>query len=334
MSPLRWGILGDALIARDHFIPALRGARDGRVLAIASRDAEKARRTAQAFDIPRHYGSYDALLADPEIEAVYNPLPNHLHVAWSIKAAQAGKHVLCEKPLALSAADAAALIDARDRHGVLIQEGFMILAHPQWQRARELVAGGRIGELRAVQSFFSYYLADPANVRNQADIGGGGLYDVGCYAVAVSRHLFGEEPLRVAAALEIDPGLRTDRLSSAILEFPSGHASFTCGTQLAPYQSVQLVGSSARLSLDTPFTAPAGQRALRIRIDDSTVLGEAAESVEAMPAVDQFTLQADAFADAVRGRRPPLVTLESSLANMRVIDALFEAARSGRWISV
>src|SRR5688572_23334213 len=234
----------------------MRSSDRSKVVAIASRDAAKASAAAELLGIPRAYGSYEELIADPEIEAIYNPLPNHLHVPWSIRAAEAGKHVLCEKPIGLDAGDARRLLAVRDRTGVLVQEAFMVRTHPQWLGVREAVRAGRVGELRAIQGFFSYFNRDPANVRNLADAGGGGLLDIGCYPVTLSRFLFEAEPVRVMALLERDPDFGVDRLSSGILEFERGQCSFTCSTQLVAYQRMHVFGTTGRLEVEVPFNAP------------------------------------------------------------------------------
>jgi predicted dehydrogenase len=330
MEPVNWGIISTAKIDVEKVIPAMQKSRHCRIVAIASRDLAAAEKAAKKLGIPQAYGSYEALLADPKIEAVYNPLPNHLHVPWSIKAAEAGKHVLCEKPIALDAKEAEQLVAARDRTGKLITEAFMVRSHPQWLRARELVREGRIGRLRAIQGFFSYFLTDPKNVRNQADIGGGGLYDIGCYPIVTSRFLFGAEPTRVVALVERDPTLKIDRLASAILDYPEGQASFTCATQLVPYQRMQIFGDKGRIAVEIPFNAPP-DRPCRIFIDDGSQLGDASARVESFEVCDQYALQGDLFSEAVRTGKPVAFPLEDAVKNMRVIDALFRSAKSGGW---
>jgi predicted dehydrogenase len=327
---VRWGVLGVARIAVRSVVPAMQRGERSEVVAIASRSLDKARDAAASLGIARAYGSYEELLADPEVEAVYNPLPNHLHVPWSIRAAEAGKHVLCEKPVALSAAEARSLLLARDRTGVLVQEAFMVRAHPQWLRVRELVRSGRLGELRAIQGFFSYFNRDPGNVRNIAGIGGGGLLDIGCYPVTLSRFLFEEEPRRVLALIEDDPDFQVDRLASGLLDFPRGQASFACGTQLVPHQRMQLYGTEGRIEVEIPFNAPA-DRPSRVLLDKGTdLLGGGIETL-VLDAVDQYTLQGDLFSRAIRERLPAPVPLEDAIANMAVLDALRRSADSGRW---
>src|ERR1035438_4934276 len=218
---VKWGVLGAASIAVRKVIPGMQAGQHSEVLAIASRDLEKGRKAAEKLGIAKTYGSYEELLADAEIEAVYVPLPNHLHVPWSIKAAEAGKHVLCEKPLSLSVAEAKTLLAVRDRTGVKIGEAFMVKTHPQWLRTRELIRAGRIGELKAVLGAFSYFNRDVANVRNVVEWGGGGIMDIGCYPIVTSRFIFGDEPTRVSALVERDPEFKTDRLASALLDFRS-----------------------------------------------------------------------------------------------------------------
>ena len=330
MEPLRFGVISTAKIGIQKVIPAMQQSARCRVLAIASRDLTRARAAADALGIPRAYGSYAELLQDAEIEAVYNPLPNHLHVPISIEAAAAGKHVLCEKPIALTAAEAQKLVEARDHAGVLIQEAFMVRCHPQWLRARALVREGRIGELRVVQGSFSYMNTDPANVRNQAGIGGGGLYDIGCYPIVTARFLFGAEPVRVASQIEYDPNFGTDRLASVLLQFPTGQALFYCSTQLVPYQRMQILGTGGRIEIEIPFNAPP-DRPCRIFVDDGSQLGDGSARPETFEVVDQYTLQGDLFARAIREGTPLPFPLEDAVNNMRVLDAVFRAGKTGRW---
>src|SRR5271154_5735800 len=259
MGVVRWGVLGVAKIATEKVIPAMQRGEVSRIDAIASRDPERARAAAAALGIPKAHGSYEALLADPDIDAIYNPLPNELHVPWTLKALAAGKHVLCEKPIALDADEARPLIDARNRSGKLVAEAFMVRFHPQWRRARELSRDGSIGETRAIQTFFSYRLLDPDNVRNRPP-GGGGLYDIGCYAILTARFIFAAEPTRVIATIEHDPNFQTDRLASAILDFPGGRClTFSVGTQLSAHQRVTIVGDAGRIEVMIPFNAPPDQ---------------------------------------------------------------------------
>ncbi|HEX8151024.1 MAG TPA: Gfo/Idh/MocA family oxidoreductase [Pyrinomonadaceae bacterium] len=329
---VRWGVLGAAKIAVEKVIPAMRRGEWSEVVGLASRDAATAARVARGLGVPKSYGSYEELLADPDIEAVYNPLPNHLHVPWTLKAAEAGKHVLCEKPIALSADEARLLIDARDRTGVKIQEAFMVRTHPQWAAARELVRSGRVGELRSVESFFSYFNRDPSNIRNIPAAGGGALMDIGCYPVQISRFVYGAEPRRVLGLVERDPEMKTDRLTSAILEFETGRATFTCSTQLAAHQRVELVGTRGRVEVEIPFNAPP-DRPTRIYVDDGSAPGGAnAEAIE-FGACDQYTIQGDLFSRAVREGTGQPIPLEDAVNNMAVIDAVFRSAESGRWES-
>ena len=269
MQPVNWGIISTALIGTAKVIPAMQKSQHCRIQAIASRDLALAKKWAKELGIPKAYGSYEELLADREIEAVYNPLPNHLHVPWSIKAAEAGKHVLCEKPIALDAKEAEQLVAARNRTGKLITEAFMVRSHPQWLRARELVRQGKIGELRAVQGLFTYFLTDPENVRNKADIGGGGLYDIGCYPIVTSRFLFGAEPTRVVGLIERDPGPEDRPVWRAPSSTFRGQASFTCATQLVPYQRMQILGTKGRIEVEIPFNAPP-DKPCRIFVDDGS----------------------------------------------------------------
>jgi len=327
---VEWGVLGVANIAVKKVIPAMQKSAWCEIAAIASRDARKANDAASQLRIAKAYGSYEELLADSEIEAIYNPLPNHLHVPWSVKAAEAGKHVLCEKPISLTVAEARTLLEARDRCGVKIGEAFMVKTHPQWLRTRELIRTGVIGDLCSIVGAFSYFNRDPQNVRNIAEWGGGGLMDIGCYPITTSRWIFGEEPLRVAATVERDPEFQTDRLSSAIMEFPSGHSVFTCSTQLVPYQRMQFLGTKGRIEIKIPFNAP-NDRPCEILVDDGRDIFGSGITKEEIPTCDQYAIQGDAFSKAVREGGEVPVPLEDAIANMAAIEALFRSAESGRW---
>jgi predicted dehydrogenase len=328
---LRWGVLGCAGIAAKAVIPAIQSSRLGRVEAIASRDIEKARTMAARFGIAAAYGSYEELLADPTIDAIYNPLPNHLHVPMTIKALEYGKPVLCEKPVARDAAEAMTLAAAQEVSGLPVAEAFMVRHHPQWKTARSLIASGRLGKARVIHTIFSYHLDDPSNVRNQADIGGGGLLDVGCYAVNTARFLFDAEPLGAIALVERDPVFGTDRLASGMLAFPDGRQLvFTCSTQLALTQKVTVLGTSGRLEIPVPFNSPADQPTVIVLDDGRDLVGGGREEVTVAP-VDQYREQVDAFAEAVLGGTPLAWGVDDAIANMKAIDALFRSAASGRW---
>jgi len=327
---IRFGVLSTANIGLKKVIPGMQKGQFTTVAAIASRDVKKAREAAAHLGIPTAYGSYEELLADPNIDAIYNPLPNQLHVPLTIKAAEAGKHVLCEKPLGLDVDQVKTLLAARERTSVKICEAFMIRSAHQWLRLRALLKERTIGDLRAVGAFFSYFNTDPANIRNRVETGGGALYDIGCYCIQSARMGFGAEPQRVVATLDRDPEMGTDRLTSAILEFPSGHAIFTCSTQLIAYQRVNFFGTRGRIEIEIPFNAPP-DRPNRMFIDSTGDLGGSGTTTEAFPVSDQYTLQGDAFAKAILEDGKVLVPLEDSIANMAVIDAIFRSAKSGEW---
>lgn len=327
MKKVKWGVLGAASIAVRKVIPGMQKGAYSEISAIASRDKRKAEEAAGKLGIAKAYGSYEELLRDGEIDAVYNPLPNHLHVPWSVKAAEAGKHVLCEKPISLNVAEAKSLLAVRDRTGVKIGEAFMVKTHPQWLRAREIVRSGVIGDLRAIAGVFSYFNRNPDNVRHKVEWGGGGLMDIGCYPITMSRFIFGEEPVRVAGMLERDPDFGTDRLASVILEFPSGQSIFTCSTQTAYFQRMHFLGTSGRVEIEIPWNAP-NDRPCRIFVGDQ--MG-GAPKVEEFPVVDQYTIQGDEFSRAIRGERDVPVPLEDAIKNMAVIEAIFKASDSGRW---
>ncbi|HXT71983.1 MAG TPA: Gfo/Idh/MocA family oxidoreductase [Vicinamibacterales bacterium] len=326
-------MLGVAKIAVDKVIPGMRGSDLVEVVGIASRDTAKADAAARRLGLAKSYGSYEALLDDPDIDAIYNPLPNHLHVPWSIEAARRGKHVLCEKPVALSSAEARALLAARDRHAVLIEEAFMVWTHPQWRKSVEICRSGRLGKLQSYVGEFSYYNDDPANVRNVVEWGGGALMDIGCYLVITSRMLFGEEPTRVAGTIARDPASGVDILTSMAIEYPSGQAVGTCSMRMAAYQRVQMFGTQARLEVEIPFNAPP-DRPCRLFVDDGRdVFGTGVETIE-IPTCDQYRIQADEFARAVRSGAPAPYPLEMSVKNMEILEAIVRSAETGRWESL
>ena len=323
-NKIRWGVLGVAKIATVKVIPAMQRGTLTEIAAIASRDLARAENAARELGIPKAYGSYEELIADPAIDAIYNPLPNHLHVPWSVKAAEAGKHVLCEKPIALTIGETTELIAARDRTGVKIGEAFMVHVHPQWLRTLEIVRSGEIGDLRAFNCVFSYNNRDPHNIRNIAEIGGGTLMDIGCYPIHTSRWIFGEEPRKVSALIDRDPAFGTDRLVSAILDYPSGQATFLCSTQMTPFQRMTFYGTAGRVEVEIPVNAPPDKET-RIFVQTTEL------RTDTFPVCDQYTLQGDAFSRAILGQGDVPVPLENALKNMAVIDALFRSARSGSW---
>lgn len=323
---INWGVLSTARIGTEKVIPAMRQCEHGQVIAIASRQLEKAEQAASSLGISKTYGSYEALLADEEIDAIYNPLPNHLHVPWTEKALAAGKHVLCEKPVGLDAGQARQLRDmAANYPDLSVMEAFMYRFHPQWLTARRWIDEGRIGRLLTIQTMFSYFNDDAGNIRNQADIGGGGLMDIGCYPISQSRFLFNAEPERVLASMEIHPEFGVDVVASGIMEFATGTATFTCSTQMSAYQRVNIMGSHGRIEVEIPVNAPANQ-STRLWLTEGDNYTE-----EVIPACDQYTLQADAMADAIINGSDLPVSLDDAVSNMRVIDACVQSHRHGRW---
>ena len=330
MQKIKWGVLGAAKIAVDKVIPAMQRGGLTEIVAIASRDPDKARAAAARLGIPRSYGSYEALLADSDIDAIYNPLPNHLHLPWTIAAAEAGKHVLCEKPIGLSSSEARTLIEVRDRAGVKIQEAFMVRTHPQWLRTMDICRSGRLGDVRSYVGTFSYFNNDPSNIRNVAEWGGGALMDIGCYLIMTSRMVFGEEPRRVMGCIDRDPQSQVDTLTSMMLEYPSGHAIGTCSTRLVSHQRVQVFGTKGRIEVEIPFNAPP-DRPCRIFVDEhGDLFGRNIETVE-IPMCDQYTVQGDLFSRAILEKSDLPYPLEMSVRNMALIEAVFRSAHSGCW---
>jgi predicted dehydrogenase len=329
MKKVRWGILSTARIGREKVIPAMQAGRLCDVVAIASGNKEQGKLVANQLNIPVVYDSYEKLLSDPQIDAVYIPLPNHLHVEWAIKSLKAGKHVLCEKPIGLSSAEAVQLLlSAEQSPGLKIMEAFMYRFHPQWELAKKMAADGTIGELKTIQSFFSYYNSDPANIRNQKETGGGGMMDIGCYCVSLARFIFGEEPGRVWGNVEYDPVLQTDRLASGILDFSAGTATFTCSTQLAPYQRVNILGTKARIEIEIPFNAPT-DKPTRIWLHTKDSIEEIV-----LDTVNQYTIQCDFFSKAILNNEAVPTSLEDAVNNMKVIEAVFESAKEKKFVAV
>ncbi len=329
MAKIKWGIISTAKIARLHVIPGMQAGEYCEVYAIASRNLEKAQRMAKEFSIPKVYGSYEDLLADPDVQAVYNPLPNHLHVSWSIKAAEVGKHVLCEKPIALDAKEAEKLVNVCREKGVLLMEAFMYRMHPQWVMAKKMVQEGKIGELRAIQMFFSYMNLDPDNIRNRPDLpGGGGLMDIGCYPISISRFIFEAEPKRIVSLIRRDPNWKVDILTSGIMDFDRGQATFTVSTQVTPYQRTHIVGTKGRIEVEIPVNAP--------EYDPTNIYYETDGSLETITidTCHQYQVQGDLFSKAILEGTPIPTPPEDAVANMKVIDAMFRSEKSGTWEEV
>jgi predicted dehydrogenase len=321
---VRWGVLSTAKIGVTKVIPAMQRSEWCEIVAIASRDLSKAKAAAAELNIPNAYGSYDELLADNSIEAIYNPLPNNLHVPWTVKAAEAGKHVLCEKPIALNATEARMLIDVRNRTGMRIQEAFMVRTHPQWLETRRLIHSGRIGSLRSITGFFSYFNPDPTNIRNHLELGGGALMDIGCYPITISRFMYETEPRRVLGLIERDAATGTDTLTSAVLDFPNGHSAFTCSTRLAPYQRMIFTGTDGRIEVLIPFNAPNDQPT-QILLNEETI---------EFPICDQYEIQGTLFSRAIGENSQQPIPLEDAINNMAVIDAVFRSATTSQWEKV
>lgn len=324
---IRWGVLSTARIGREKVIPGIQHSSNGVVAAIASRNLEHAKTTAKQLGIEKAYGSYEALLEDTEIDAVYIPLPNNMHVEWSIKAIEAGKHVLCEKPIGLFSGEAEQLMNAAREHPHLkVMEAFMYHFHPQWKKVKDLIAEGRIGDVKTIHSFFSYYNVDPQNIRNKIEVAGGALMDIGCYCISFPRFVFDAEPLRVVSSLDRDPVMKTDRLVSAMMEFSGGKTStFTCSTQLMPYQRVHIYGGSGHIEIEIPVNTPKDSTSrVWLRTKEGTF-------EIAIDAVDQYALQAEMFARSILENLPVPIDFHDAINNMKVIDALFKSASGNSW---
>jgi predicted dehydrogenase len=329
MQKLKWGVLSTANIGREKVIPALQKSELGEVVAIASANASLAAEIAAQHQIPIIHSAYQDLLNDERVEAVYIPLPNHLHVEWSIKALQAGKHVLCEKPIGLSVTDTEKLVNESAKYPHLkVMEAFMYRFHPQWQQARQWVKEGLIGELKTIQSFFSFYNDDPANIRNKPEMGGGGLMDIGCYSISLSRFIFGKEPMSVFGMLDIDPRMNIDRMASGLMNFGNGTSAFTCSMQANNYQQAHIIGTKGAIKFDIPFS-PSPDKAALCWLHSGNTIKEVY-----FDKADQFTLQGDAFAAAVLKNEPVPTPLKDALNNMRCIEAVMASAKMGQWINL
>lgn len=329
MKSINWGILSTAKIGIKHLIPAIQESETGTVHAIASRDLIRAEKAANDLDIPICYGSYEELLADNSIDAIYNPLPNHLHVPWTIKALEAGKHVLCEKPIALDSDEAEQLLQkTKDFPDLKIMEAFMYRFHPQWTVARKLIKKQEIGSIQSIQSVFSYYNDDPENIRNRPDMGGGGLMDIGCYCISISRFLFGREPDSVIGDIDIDPDFGTDRKASGILTFGDSTATFTCSTQMHNYQRAFIFGTDGIIEIEIPFNAPADKHVSIYLTKNGT------RETHTIPSADQYKLQVDEFCKSIINNSAVPTPLDDAVANMKVIDAMFESGKSRKMIKL
>lgn len=328
MKKVRWGILSTARIGVTKVVPALQAGAYGEVVAIASRDVAKAEAGARKLGIGRFYSSYEELLADPEVDAIFNPLPNHMHLAWSLKTIEAGKHLLCEKPLTLNATEALEIASAaRSKPGLVVMEAFMYRFHPQWQFTRQQVDAGTIGPVQAIQSFFSYFNNDPGNIRNQSDAGGGALLDIGCYCISLSRFLFNKEPDQVSGIMHLDPEFKTDTLLSGVLDFGGHFASFTCSTQSMPYQRVNVIGTKGRIEIEIPFNAPF-DKPCRVWLHDNQGSTE-----KLFPVCNQYVEQGKRFCQAILNHEPAPTPLQDAVNNMKVIDAFRKSSQTGLWCS-
>tara|TARA_R110000868_G_scaffold383578_7_gene650655 strand:+ start:4850 stop:5824 length:975 start_codon:yes stop_codon:yes gene_type:complete len=314
-----WGILSTAKIGVQNVIPSMQKGKFSEIYAISSRNIENAAKIADELSIPKAYGSYEELLNDPKIDAIYNPLPNHLHVPWTLKALEAGKHVLCEKPISITSTEAEQLLEAKIKFPHLkVMEAFMYRFHPQWRKVKDVIKNGEIGTVHFIDSVFTYHNVDPKNVRNKADIGGGGILDVGCYCINLSRFLYEDEPISVQSFVDYDPEFKIDRLASGILKFKNGAASFMCSTQLNHRQRATIYGTKGYIELNIPFNA-ANETTRKMWLHK----GNDVETIIFEPC-DQYTLQGDAFSEAILGNTTVPTPIEDAIANMKVIDQILK----------
>jgi predicted dehydrogenase len=329
MAKVSWGVLSTANIGTGKVIPAMQKGEYTKINAIASRDINQAKQTAQSLGIPKAYGSYEELLGDKEIDAIYIPLPNHLHVEWTIKSLEAGKHVLCEKPIGMNYDEAVFLQNEMKKFPKLkVMEAFMYRQHPQMQKTKELISSGKIGDLRTIHTMFSYYNDNPEDIRNMADIGGGGLLDIGCYCISISRFLFGTEPKQLCATIEYDPKLKIDRLVSSILKFENGNALFTCSTQMENNQFAKLTGTKGKIEIENPFT-PSFVKNAKITLKSRDNIEEII-----FDQCNHYTIQGDIFSQAILNNNDVFTPFSDAVSNMKVIDKIIESNESGTWVDL
>ncbi len=324
MKKVRWGVLSTARIGVVKVIPAMQAAKYCDVTAIASRDEQRASQAAADLGIAKAYGTYSDLLADPDIDAVYNPLPNHMHAEWTIAALAAGKHVLCEKPLAVTAAEAQQMAEQAEKSGRKLMEAFMYRLHPQWVQVRDILASGRLGELITVQSFFAYRNLDPVNIRNILEYGGGAILDIGCYCINASRMLFGTEPDDAWGITHRDKTSGVDILSSGVLKFGDRHATFTCATQVEPDQRVHVVGTKGRLLVEIPFNIPWDQPTRLLLTQGGEHPVRPNTEVLEVPAANMYTIQGSLFSKAILDNTAVPIPLSDALHNMAVIETILK----------
>jgi len=327
---INWGIISTANIGVNKVIPAMQKCANLQIMGLASRDGESAKEVASKLDIPKSYDSYEAILDDPDIDAIYNPLPNHLHFHWTKKAIEKGKHVLCEKPMTLNSEEINELISLRNKHMVKVGEAFMVRTHPQWIEALKLIKKGELGKTLTIQSFFSYYKTDRNNIRNIPEYGGGAIWDIGCYPVHLSRYLFMEEPRRVLSLIDRDPELKIDRLATVVMDFDSGQSTFTVSTQRVPHQRTTIFGDKNKLEVIIPFNAP-NDRESTISLDDGDLFMRNKKTIS-FKACDQYTLQGEKFSEAILKNSEVPVPLEDSLKNTITIEAIFKSEETGTWV--
>ena len=318
---IKFGILSTANIAMTQVIPAMLKTKYCQVMGIASRSSKKAENAAKQFQLPKYYCSYQSLLDDMEIDAVYIPLPNHLHVEWAIKALRAGKHVLVEKPIALSSSEANRLKDESKKHPKLkIMEAFMYKHHPQWIKTKKMIDNGDIGILKVIQSSFSFFDNKPESIVNNKALGGGSLMDIGCYPISVARFLFDAEPIKILANIDYHPQFKVDSIASGILEFKEGYSTFFSSIHLAYNQQVKIFGTTGIIEFDVPFN-PSNTVPSKIFYTKNE---QKPETIE-FEICDQYTLQADAFASAIMKDKDVSTSLEDAVNNMVVIERMLEA---------
>lgn len=324
---LRWGVLGCAGIAINSVIPGIQQSKTGQVVAIASRDKSKAEQTARDLSIERAYDSYETLLNDPDIDAVYIPLPNHLHMEWTIKAAEAGKHVLCEKPIALNAEQAQQMVDACEKAGVFLAEAFMYRHHPRYEKIIEMINSGEIGEVRSIHANFTFNNAgDKGNIRFKKEWGGGSIYDVGAYPISVGRLLLGREPHAVTVQALFSPEHDdVDMMASGLIEYDNGVGlTFDCGMWAQFRNQLEILGSDGRIEVPSAFVGHA----------DFVVHSNDTSRTETFPELNAFTLQVDQFANAIHGHEALRFPSQDAVLNMKVIDACIRSAREGVRVQV
>ena len=330
---INWGILSSAKIGWEHVIPAILKSKNSKLVAIASRNTLRAKKLAQKFKIEKSYGSYQELYKDQEIDVIYNPLPNHLHIKSSIEACKNKKNILLEKPISLKATDIDPLMKYASENKVVIKEAFMVRHHPQWQWVKKYIKSGKLGSISSISTVFSYNNKNPQNIRNIKKFGGGAIYDIGCYPTVISRFLLDKEPKRVVGLAKNDKKFKTDVLSSVVLDFGEIYSSFIVATQSTFSQQVTILGTKKTLIVENPFNAIATKPTTVVIYNGKSIYRKE-NTIKVFPAADQYEHQVTKFSNELLNKTKADYDLIDAKKNMKVLDAIFVSIKKNKWIKI